>query len=155
MKRLVYGFLLLLLPGFTQAQEAAPWPPDPAAIFAPGVEVVNAEVITLPPLPDDIHPTADDENRFVKTFDQTERTWKEFPYPTESKILSGNISMRPDGNILFNWYYGSRPSDEWPDAWTLDPSTGVFSKPQTVCSGYIQDLQGDGEWVFHTSKSTH
>lgn len=155
MKRLVFGFLLLLLPASLHAQESVPWPPDPSQIFALGVEVVSAEVVTLQPLPDDIRPTADDETRIVKAFDQTARTWKEFPYPTEATILSENISVRPDGNILFNWYYGSKPSAQWPDAWMLDPTTGVFSKPQTVCNGYIQDLSGNGEWVIFVSESDH
>lgn len=140
--------VLLLVVGTVEAQDAAPWPPDPADIFAPGVEVLTSEIITLPPLPDDTQPIADDENRIVSIYDRTERVWHEYLYPDDATILSRNIHARLDGTVVFNEYAANDVPEDWPETWRLNLATGVFSKLEKMCTGYIQDLQGEGEWVL-------
>src|SRR5689334_4503625 len=56
MKALATLLVIVLAAAMVHAQEAVPWPLDPATIFAPGVEIISAEQTALPPLP--IEPTA-------------------------------------------------------------------------------------------------
>jgi len=147
MKRLVYCFLLLLLPGFAQAQEAAPWPPDPADIFAPGVEVVSVEI--KEPRPYNL-PTVDNERRVIRVFDKSADEWREYPFPDEVERFSSQISSYSENTLLLSTVlggeYGFTPLPE--GQWLLNTDTGEFFRPELVC-GQLQAKPGMGRWVIY------
>jgi hypothetical protein len=112
------GFLLLA--GLTFAQETAPWPPDPAEIFAPGVEVVNVEINLLP--------VADDKARTIQVLDAQTQAWKPFNYPVEVK--SASIRNVENGLVLLNVLEQNATT---PHLWTLDPTSGTFQRYENPC----------------------
>ena len=147
MKRLAAAFLLLLplLSSPIHAQDAAPWPPDPKAIFAPGVEVVSVEVQA--PRPYNL-PTYDNKTRMVRVYSETKQQWQTFPYPDEVKNFGGRIDPSSSHTLLLSTSmggdFGVIPLPE--GQWLFDTDTGKFSRPELAC-GEIKAEAGYGDWV--------
>jgi hypothetical protein len=155
---LTLSFLsLLFMPLASRAQDAAPWPPDPKAIFADGVEIVSADIITRPPMPENTRPVADEESRIVKVYDQDTGIWREYPYPDQVTVLSKTIRVRSDGSVVFNEYSGYSLPTYRPAMWILNPTTGEFSRAEVVCGTTARALPNEGEWIllFDPDSGTH
>ncbi len=143
--------LLILLAAPIHAQEptpTAPWPPDPALIFADGVtwEEVQPASPAAQPAPDVVN---DFEQRVIRVRDEATDTWREFPYPPGVEYVNW-ASLHADGLVwlllLSQFNYTSDPRPD--DVLLLDPATGEYSPPPTVCDGrVIQADPGEGEWV--------
>ena len=88
--------LLALLAAPIHAQEptpAAPWPPDPALIFADGVtwEEVQPASPAAQPTPRVIN---DFEQHVIRVRDEATDTWQEFPYPPGVEYVNQGKSAR-------------------------------------------------------------
>ena len=131
-----------------QAQSDAEWQPDPAEIFADGVqwEVIEAEESTYTP-----SVQVDSENRLVLVYDESLDEWLEFPYP-DDEVNIYQATRRTDGTIYIQTrgYDGFSPYRYFAnpdDVLILEPETGDYSAPQTVCEGhYVRALEGSGRW---------
>jgi hypothetical protein len=139
--------LLLLVPfALANAQETLPWPPDPAAIFAPGVEIVESGLVVHPP---DLRPTYDNDARVVRVYQEDTGDWREYPYPDEISELTG-IDSYSEGVLLLitirgRGIYGTSPDPT--GYWLLNMVTGEFSRPELMC-GELHAREGEGEWVI-------
>ncbi len=141
--------LLILLAAPIHAQEptpAAPWPPDPSPIFADGVtwEEVQPASPAAQPAPDVVN---DFERHVIRVRDEATGTWQEFPYPPSIVNVDG-ANLRSDGMVwlLLDWEASNDPRPD--DFILLDPATGEYSPPPTVCDGrVIQAEPGEGQWV--------
>src|SRR5690606_8384447 len=88
----------------------------------------------------------DQASRTIRVFNQDENTWTEYPYPADTPSISSG-KILPDGRIelLLNFenYRNPRPDD----ILLLDPTTGLYESPPTVCDGQvIQQPSGMGDW---------
>lgn len=152
MKRFALCLLFLLpLSSVVRAQTLQPasWPPDPKAIFAPGVEVLNVEVKAPHPYNP---PTYDNERRIVRVYDEANGRWQEFPYPDEVKNFEyikrgGSPNIVELNTVPVSYDYGLVPSPV--GQWLLDIVTGKFSRPELAC-GQFRDKAGHGHWVVQT-----
>ncbi len=146
MRRFVFAGLMsfiVLVPWASWAQEEAPWPPDPDAIFAEGVEVVEQN----------IYPVVDNDARWVSVYDQGLKEWRNYPYPEQLNHVF-RLYERSDGTIyLQTQEYPYVPFDA-EDLWILDPVNGGFSRPETICGDWLRELPGEGKWVFYIDPAT-
>jgi hypothetical protein len=147
MKRFVV-FMLLLLPASIHAQDVPLWPPDPASIFASGVEVLNVEIKAPHPYNP---PSYDNETRIIRAYDEVNRRWQEFPYPNEVENFVYIAQRSPANTVELNTTLGGR-YDNIPlpqGQWLLDTVTGKFSHPELAC-GELRDTAEHGHWVVQT-----
>ena len=88
----------------------------------------------------------------IRVRDEATDTWQEFPYPPGVEHVN-EVSLRADGLV---WLLLLRPRvttvnthDPRPnDFILLDPATGEYVPPPTVCDGrVIQAEPGEGAWV--------
>jgi hypothetical protein len=139
---LFIGLLILSCVGLAQEADApAPWPPNPEDIFAEGVEwsVIEYEIADGPV-------KIDNERKIVRVLETETNTWREYPSPVADRSL--NVGMRSDG-LVNVWIYNEIGRDPLPgELFVLDPETGVYTEPPTVCEGkVIQADAGEGKWV--------
>jgi hypothetical protein len=158
MRYFVFAGLMLLIalaPGMSRAQEDAPWPPDPEAIFAEGVEVVAVELIEYSSFRPGIGPYADNSSRRVLTPDQ----WMQgYPYPEGVEHID-YVYERSDGTYIVVLDDPSEsPSSQTARASAsliLHPSTGEYTNAEAVCGDMIRALPGEERWRFYTSNNNN
>ncbi len=149
MKRLLALFsgliVVLLMPAALQAQGPPPvWPPDPADIFAEGVSwtVYEEEPDPIPPV------SADNDTHVIRVYNTADDTWTTYPYP-DNVSLAYDARLLPDGMIRLRL---NREPWERPfpgDVILLNPDTGVYSEPPTVCEGNVLQVPAEaGEWMI-------
>jgi hypothetical protein len=151
MKPFAIALLILFVTSIVQAQDVPPWPPDPAAIFADGVEVVSVEML------DNVQPSAinkpfmDVEGRAVVMPDGRVFPWlEEFPF--------ASFYIDPGVNVNDYLYIAEsrHPQGEIDTVWQLDKNTGVYSalessKADTVCGPISLDFIKE-KWVWLESR---
>ncbi len=126
MKRLFY-MLLLILPMPLQAQEATPipWPPNPAEVFAPGIEVV--EVITEWPAPTE-EPSAwiyvTDEARGETRLQNSVTGFLSDPLPQEATWHEIHISPNGEWLVLLATVSPEGGYGSWTRLYSYRVSTG-------------------------------
>ncbi|MBA3869557.1 MAG: hypothetical protein H0X30_10415 [Anaerolineae bacterium] len=138
--------LLILLPSMIYAQTLEPtlWPPDPTAIFAPGVEVLNVEIKEPRPYNP---PTYDNETRIVRVWDEAKQQWQEFPYPDEVQDFV-SIEGKSPTIVLYTKLVVPFSSPQPLDAqWLLNTDIGEFSRPELAC-GELRGKVGHGHWII-------
>jgi hypothetical protein len=134
--------LALLLTSAVHAQDVR-WPPDHTALFAPGVEVVEAEHIIFSEYGTQPDVELDESARIVTVYTQDMMDFQQFPYPDRVATLQGSFR---EGEYL---YFNAVERDENPDLppmrtlWQLDPNTGSFERYETSCI----DWETDGRTV--------
>jgi len=162
MKRHLFAlFMLVLVLGFmpvhAQETEPIPWPPDPAQIFAPGVEIINVEVITPEP-----HRTAsapqypwDNELRTITTSALPEAI--PYAYPDEVREISGGIDRVSLTQWLVNVLENVENSpDSFHWVWMFNPITGEFVRYEALCGQeeiYSNNILED-RWLFYIDPDT-
>jgi hypothetical protein len=130
--------LVLLLTSAVYAQDV-PWPPDSAALFAPGVEVVEAEVFEQSanaPAAGDLNFTIDNDARTIRWYHRELDQWNVYPYPDEVD------SFRPlpwdeyqDRLLLYQKtmpYFNALVPDPAGALW-FNTQTGEFNTPEVRC----------------------
>lgn len=137
--------LALTLGPIVQAQTDEPTV-DPAAIFADGVVWTLLE-----PTPSlQARTRLNRQNQSIDVFDG--EVWRTFPFPPQVDSVS-TARMRDDGMIVFSMLSPDDLSQDTtipPHAiWLLDPHTGTYTRPPTVCDGQVlAAMPGEaGEWV--------
>ncbi len=115
--------LIVLAAGMSWGQEDVPWPPDPEAIFAQGVEVIGA------------NPIVDNQSRVIHVY--RDRAWRSYPYLYQFVDINQDGFSSPtvlkDGSIVLD--VNERIRDDLVEAriWILNPFTGEFSRFPTLC----------------------
>lgn len=141
--------VLIVLPVAVKAQESpSPFPPDPAILFAEGVEVVSVE-IEEPPAYLKPKVETNDSARIVRVLDEDSGEWREYPYPDEVKTVSSLGIMDDDPNTLRladYTSYGGVPDPR--GLWFLDLTEGTYSQPEIICERQ-RTAPEDGYWVVY------
>ena len=127
MKPLAIALFTLLLTSIAFAQEAAPWPPDPSAIFAPGVEVVNVEMLRSEQPAATEKPTMDTDGRAVMMPDG-----RVFPWPDEFPYASFYVDPGINVNDYLYIAVSRHPQGEIDTIWQLDRRSGLYSNLDSV-----------------------
>lgn|GEM_PF-3614482 len=148
MKKVVWLFLVFFISS-TQAlaQDEIPALPTPEELFAEGVifELVPPRIN-----PQSTQPTADNEARVVRVYDEATETWREFPFPNEVEQFVE--ITREDENILAlstEYPRGPYGTQALPEAqWLLNVVTGEYSRPEIIC-GERRASEGEGYWVVY------
>lgn len=140
---LISLFVLVVTFASVQAQdEPAPWPPDPADIFAPGVEVEDTERFEPPQF--------DNLSRQIRIFDQ-ELGWREFSYPDQLDSIKYLEAALPE-QLVFT--IGKTEAHQVPFVfWTLDIQESRFSRQALFC-GIANLSQRQVKWVAETDYDT-
>lgn len=151
-RRPAIGIALGMLVMITRAVQAqtppppiVPWPPDPATIFADGIDW---EVVPPPPTATIPPPAIDNENRVIRVY-HTVNSWTDYPFPEGITQLYEAIVL-PDGRIRvqLDQY---RAGIDWTPAdaaLILDPATRVYAAPPLVCDGMVvQEPDSWGRWI--------
>lgn len=142
--------LLAVSPVFAQTPTPAPWPPNPEQIFADGV--VWEEVIRPAASP---APEVDNDARIIRVYDETQASWQEFPFPDDFDHVD-YVDRQPDGQLRMksykHFYYVTlslpEPEPDPEELRILDLSTGIYTRPASVCNGRIFKADpGNGRWV--------
>lgn|GEM_PF-935009 len=156
MKQIVYVivvFVLIGMSGVVHAQTSDVLP-DPEEIFVDGVEwlLIEPEVRRIAQV--------DYEAHLIRLFDGDMR--REFPYPPNVERVNG-AALRLDGMIMVT--SGSVDFDfrqtnnalSPENVWLLDPETGNYERPATVCEGRVlQALPGEvGKWTVAYRDDTY
>ena len=91
-------------------------------------------------------------SRTLFYFNPETRDWQTYDYPSgldEIPNVAYYIRMRSDGTYLIEtsgfWPF---TGDNATTAWIFDPVQGVFSRPSSVCNGWVQALTGEGQWFI-------
>lgn len=152
MRRFVCAGLMAfmaLAPGASRAQEeAAPWPPDPGAIFAEGVEVVEVTEGEIQPTfipPQGVTIYADSDAGVVRIYEEDTSTWIAYPFPESATSFDPRVSVRSDGLLRLD-PPGFGGSQDAAAVWLLNPTTGGYSRPEIMC-GTVRDAAGEGRWI--------
>jgi hypothetical protein len=139
--------LAIILPAFAQDD----WPPDLDEIFTDAVEVIDVEQTEPTPYVD-TRPTADNEARIVRVYDDAAETWQEFPYP--DAFASVDDAQRQASVIALQVVEDRAYSPDEPQwtPWTLNPITGEFALYVTPCIDWSHpntlELNVTDRWVF-------
>ena len=144
---------VVVAPG-ASAQEDAPWPPDPDAIFAEGVEVVEAQIMEENPRRRNEFPYVDNAARMIYIYDEATTAWLEYPYAEDIEAIYG-IRERSDGTYVIRIAELSPEEfNQFPAASVsliFNPATREFSPPEAVCDDQIRTLPGETQWRFYVN----
>lgn len=146
MRKSLTGFIvgaIVIQALIIQAQQTPPWPPDPAMIFADGVQWSAYEEVVL-------HGEIrlDNFNRIVRIFDGETGVWRDYPYPVESVSFEEAV-LQSDGLIRLYFYRYDEQFEPLPsNVLMLDPTKGLYTAPRTVCADQVvQAAAGEGRWT--------
>lgn len=128
---LLVVLVLCIVP--THAQDTSPpnFPPDPADLFDPRLQLVDVELI--PPIP-----YTDDVLQQAFIYDLDAQTYQSFPFPAQIDELTG-ITPWENGKYLL--------VERLRRAWIIDPRTGTITPHDMVCDNLIPAPPAQGKWV--------
>ncbi|MEQ8676747.1 MAG: hypothetical protein RLP44_06430 [Aggregatilineales bacterium] len=129
---LIFLSLIILCITPIRAQDTLPpnFPPDPADLFDPRLQVVDVELI--PPMP-----FADMDTQQIRVFDALAGDWHSFPFPADFTDRPSIKAWEQNTYLIYSVNIG---------AWVLDAENGTYQEMQMVCGGHAPTLIGDGEW---------
>lgn len=140
-KQLIRAILpvIILTVGITVLAQPEEPVVNPQDIFAEGIIWTPAEADVSPPTA-----KVNFEKKMIEVFDGN--TWRSYPYPPDADSVS-DAALRPDGIVEIVLEFMEMKLDPLPeDVWLLDPQTGDYSRPPTVCEARVLTAS-PGEWV--------
>ncbi|HEX2623465.1 MAG TPA: hypothetical protein VHL11_25060 [Phototrophicaceae bacterium] len=149
MRKFSLMFLLLigLLPSQVYAQTGTPSPKLPV-IFVDGIQVEQLQV------PVTVNQSLYDivwQNKTIQIRAALDAEWQSFPFPDDIEPVEC-MTLRSDGL----WTVQARcfGMDIEPEPASLntvrllDPVTGIYTIPETICDGQLKASAGEGVWVY-------
>jgi hypothetical protein len=134
--------------------EPPPYPPAPTEIFGDNVDLAGAHWHVSPTFSEgDIAPTADNQRRVVRVYDEISQDWREYPYPEDVSAIVQAPQAWNDHLFLAVSSEGDGP--HW-ILWQLHLDSGAFAVYNPCADTVMRDTLLTGTpWVYATPIGTN